>query len=676
MAGDSPDWPPPGWNEDVKVTNGRKIKYYTNVETGKKFYSKKEVTRYMNTKDTCHDVTQAMNNQDKSCCENNVSQMNDQDESCSKNNVSQMNNQDKSCSENNVNQTAGGPNNSHEWLPPGWTIELKTRKSGSHAGTTYKVYIDPSTGNKFYSKPEVSKYLITMKQNNIAGEGQMHANGEVSSSKQKTSEDSKNVRGRGQSRISERQKPDTCQASHGIEEGSVSKKKASQDSEEVGEQSCISKRKKSGINRPYTKTSPSNGAGEDFPLNEKTSLGSKKNGARSPLSKRQKPGGDSPSAKSVSSVAVDCDSVDELPPGWKKEFIIRENDRGTRKDLLYTDPVHGYKFHSKKEVFRYLQTGYASRGAKTPAKRNAASTTEDDSPTTDDARVKKVGCFMTGRQLFDTDESKGEKGIGTCSPAQQSESLMKQPECSMSDPNTIISSILAEINENHSLENAIENAEIETVSVGVKQPSAISTDPDLLPKKQLQENEPEKPSCKAATQQSRKSRNTESLNHGRRVSKRLAGQNPETEAADLDPDERALPPVVEKSASLSLSMNVCSQELLQDTDPTPETGNSDQASLNGETSVEELPPGWKKEIKITKKAHGIRKDPLYIDPVHGYAFRSKKDVFRYLQTGDINSCAIRPVKRDQDATMKETSVSRHISDPPLLLSPLLLLFVG
>ncbi|KAM3343875.1 hypothetical protein P3S68_025965 [Capsicum galapagoense] len=667
-VGDSSDWPPPGWTEDVKATNGRKIKYYTNVETGKKFYSKKEVTRYMNTKETCPDVTQAMNDQDKSCSENNVSQMNNQDKSCSEKNarqmnnqdkscsgknISQMNNQDKSCSENNVSQTVGEPNNAHEWLPLGWIVELKTRKSGSHAGTTYKVYIEPSTGNKFYSKPEVSKYLKTMEQNNIA-EGQIHGNGEVSSSNQKIPEDSKSIKGGGQSRKSKRQKSDTDQAAHGVEEESVSKKKASQDPEDVGEQRRISNRKKSGTNRRSTKTS-SHGAGEDFPLNEKTSLGSKENSEQSPLSKRQKPGSDSPSAKSVSSVAGDSDSVDEFPPGWKKEFIIQENDRGTRKDLVYTDPVHGYKFRSKEEVLCYLQTGDASRCARRPAKRNVASTTKDDSPMTDDASLKKSGCFMTGRQLFATDELKGAKSFGTCSPAQQVESSKKQFDCSVSDPNTIISSILAEINENHSIENVIEDADIETVKVGVTHPSAVSTKSDLLPEKQLLENEQEKLRHKAAKKQSRKSKTTESLNLGRRASKRLAGQNPEAEAANLDLGERALPLIVEKSSSPSLSMNVCRQELLQDSDPTPETGNSDQVSLNGEASLDELPPGWKKEIKITKKANGIRKDPLYIDPVHGYVLRSKKDVFRYLQTGDINSCAIRPVKRDKDATMKESS---------------------
>ncbi|XP_009782391.1 uncharacterized protein [Nicotiana sylvestris] len=648
-VGDSPaDWPPPGWTEDVKITSGRKTKYYTHVETGKKFYSKKEVTRYMNTKDTCHDVAQVLN-QDKSSTENNVSQMNHQDKSFSENNVSQMNYQDRSCSENNVSQIVEETKKSPEWLPAGWIVELKTRKSGSNAGLAYKVYIDPSTGNKFYSRPEVSKYLKTMKQNDITGEEQIHGTGEVSSSNQKASENSKDIGGL--SRISKRQKSDGNRPSHDIKEGSFSKRKPSQDSEEVGEPSCISKTHKSGINRPSTKTSASHGAGEDSSLNEKASLNSKENGVQSPSSKRQKPGSDSPSAMTV---AVDCNSVDELPPGWKKEVIIRQTDRGIRKDPVYTDPVHGYKFRSKKEVFRYLQTGDTSKCARRHSKRNAASTMKDNSHTTDDASLKKSECFVTGRQLFATEEAKGENSFFTCSPAQQVESSKKLPDCSVSDPNIIITSILAEINENHSFEDVNEDAEIGTVSVGVETLSAVSTQSDLLPEQQLPENEQEKHNYKAGTQQSGKSRNPKSLKPGRRVSKRLAGREPEA-ATDLDLGEHALPAVVEKSASL----NVCGQELLQHSDPTPETGNSDQASLSGEASVDELPPGWKKEIKVTKKARGIRKDPLYTDPVHGYVFRSKKDVLRYLQTGDISKCAIKPFKRDLDATMKESSPAAH-----------------
>lgn len=48
--------------------------------------------------------------------------------------------------------------------------------------------------------------------------------------------------------------------------------------------------------------------------------------------------------------------------------------------------------------------------------------------------------------------------------------------------------------------------------------------------------------------------------------------------------------------------------------------------------------------------------------MHEYVFRSKKDVMRYLQTGDIRSCAVRPTKRDPYSTMKDDSVSLHLLD--------------
>lgn len=36
---------------------------------------------------------------------------------------------------------------------------------------------------------------------------------------------------------------------------------------------------------------------------------------------------------------------------------------------------------------------------------------------------------------------------------------------------------------------------------------------------------------------------------------------------------------------------------------------------------------------------------FYIDPVSGYVFRSKKDVMRFLESGDIRSCAFKPSRR-------------------------------
>ncbi|XP_071689723.1 uncharacterized protein [Rutidosis leptorrhynchoides] len=61
-----------------------------------------------------------------------------------------------------------------------------------------------------------------------------------------------------------------------------------------------------------------------------------------------------------------------------------------------------------------------------------------------------------------------------------------------------------------------------------------------------------------------------------------------------------------------------------------------------------LPHGWIKEIRTKIYATHQRRDPFYTDPVSGYIFRSKLDAMRYLETGDINLCAIRPKMKDKD----------------------------
>ncbi|KAL3837704.1 hypothetical protein ACJIZ3_022295 [Penstemon smallii] len=50
------------------------------------------------------------------------------------------------------------------------------------------------------------------------------------------------------------------------------------------------------------------------------------------------------------------------------------------------------------------------------------------------------------------------------------------------------------------------------------------------------------------------------------------------------------------------------------------------------TAAENLPPGWIKETRTKKKGYKTRRDPCYIDPVSGRHFRSRQEVFRYLET--------------------------------------------
>ncbi|MED6195554.1 hypothetical protein PIB30_038885 [Stylosanthes scabra] len=130
-----------------------------------------------------------------------------------------------------------------EWLPDGWTVVIRTRKSGPFTGSGYKCYIEPLNGYTFYSKPEVLRYL------------------------------------------------------------------------EPKDSTCIPKKKKPK----------------------------------------------SPNTSSPSIVVIENSIAEDLPPGWTKEVKIRKNHKGIRKDPVYKDPVSGHAFRSKKDVQRYLDSGYIRR---------------------------------------------------------------------------------------------------------------------------------------------------------------------------------------------------------------------------------------------------------------------------------------------------------------------------
>ncbi|XP_061346944.1 methyl-CpG-binding domain-containing protein 13-like [Gastrolobium bilobum] len=76
--------------------------------------------------------------------------------------------------------------------------------------------------------------------------------------------------------------------------------------------------------------------------------------------------------------------------------------------------------------------------------------------------------------------------------------------------------------------------------------------------------------------------------------------------------------------------------------------------------AEGLPPGWMKKTRITTKGDTIRRDPYYIDPVSGYAFRSIKGVEHYLKSGEIGRrSAFKP--KDQDDSDIELKADKFSS---------------
>ncbi|XP_040990229.1 uncharacterized protein LOC121237527 isoform X1 [Juglans microcarpa x Juglans regia] len=132
VARNSPDWLPSGWTVQFKVQKtGRKIRIYTNLETGQKLFSKEDVIHR-----TKVNSSQGRKPLPKS-------------------------RHIKMHSRNNPKPLAVETNENPEWLPKGWNMEVKARNNGM--GAKYKCYIEPLTGCRFYSKPQVFQYLESVK---------------------------------------------------------------------------------------------------------------------------------------------------------------------------------------------------------------------------------------------------------------------------------------------------------------------------------------------------------------------------------------------------------------------------------------------------------------------------------------------------------------------------------
>ncbi|PON86444.1 Methyl-CpG DNA binding [Trema orientale] len=133
VAKKSPEPLPAGWTVQFKAQKtGRKVRVYTNLETGKEFFSKDDVFNYIKAGSHHPGKPQSTNGNTTTEAEKIPLQpVNDKDDL-------------------------------PEWLPKGWKVAVKTRKSGLLIGKEYKVYINPFNSCKFYSKQEVLRYLKTL----------------------------------------------------------------------------------------------------------------------------------------------------------------------------------------------------------------------------------------------------------------------------------------------------------------------------------------------------------------------------------------------------------------------------------------------------------------------------------------------------------------------------------
>ncbi|XP_047167402.1 uncharacterized protein LOC124836306 isoform X2 [Vigna umbellata] len=265
---------------------------------------------------------------------------------------------------NSKQQSAENANERPEWLPDGWNLEVRIRKSGVHMGSGYKCYIEPLKGYKFFSKPEVLRYLETVKDSSCTSKkGNKSSKINTPNDKSCTSKEKK---------CSKMQTPKN-------KSSSSKKEKKCASMEFPNDDSCTPKEEEKGNNM-------------DFPNNNSCAPKKEKNGNNldspndsSCLSKKEKIGTNMDSPKDSSctpkkeknctnmdspiDVVVEKSIPEDLPHGWLKELKISKNGKGIRKDPFYIDPVSGYVFRSKKDVLRYLASGDIRSCAFKPSRR-------------------------------------------------------------------------------------------------------------------------------------------------------------------------------------------------------------------------------------------------------------------------------------------------------------------
>ncbi|KAK7813874.1 methyl-cpg-binding domain-containing protein 13 [Quercus suber] len=130
------------------------------------------------------------------------------------------------------------------------------------------------------------------------------------------------------------------------------------------------------------------------------------------------------------------------------------------------------------------------------------------------------------------------------------------------------------------------------------------------------------------------------------------------EISDLEPEQKQTQDISEFEPAQKQTQDISDPEQEQKIRGSPKQSGKRKNVIVEEVIAEGLPPGWIKEIKVTKKGHKIRRDMFYTDPVSGYVFRSMKDVLRYLETGDLGRLAYKPKdNRCIDMELEDDSIS-------------------
>ncbi|XP_024996196.1 uncharacterized protein LOC112529248 isoform X2 [Cynara cardunculus var. scolymus] len=508
------------------------------------------------------------------------------------------------------------PDDWPEWLPSDWTVQI--RKIDERK---VKCYLDPK-GQKFYSKPQVFRHLKTI-DGSTASEKTHNANGSTGdvslepnvphtnevgghstrqatgSSNKKSKETSGNLAGDGSSSEAEgSQRKDGW-----LPDGWIVQVKTRASGGHTGmKYKCFTDpitgrkffSKPQVLNYLASKNGSPAGPREGDRSSTKPNK-SQKNGATD-VNKDQ-------TIKKTESTrfgyeVISSAPADGLPPGWIKEIRLRNCGSLKKKDPFYVDPLSGYIFFSKLDALRYLDSGDIKKCAMRPLRKDM---NEED----------YHNANLAGGELASpTDPSKGSQTSEVLSNGRDKRKVRRlsgvgsTPIASQKDESDWLP------------EGWISEVKVRSNGLRLKYFMESASGRKFYSKPQVLNY--------------LANGNASSNSRKRKIRTDTGGQ------LAVDPDSSSNSEAADgrrRKRSKKKKKNVQNSTFKEFVTASPADG---------------LPPGWIKEIRTRKYSTHERKDPYYTDPESGFIFRSKLDALRYLETGDINLCAIRPRKKDEN----------------------------